>query len=328
MSDKDYKIPPPPKDAGEEPLFRVVYEIDVNAADERRAAEQAWQMMRVEDAFGPVLMVLDAEGKQAMFDLSECPEFNKVTTGFVVQKYRRGNTGKFTCIHQEFIAGDQVDYKDIDGNAITPPEHDYQPFNMSFSSSAEIAGSIEDVLLSIDVGGEQSRQFATEIDILKKVLKALDCSVNQPKTAKLGFLEAQLLEACKVITSYTTDLLYRLDDQININDVEEIQQAKDVIDRYKTMATQSGKFLIDCFISEQCSDVPRKKLPVNIMAEQGKLWVQPVGFSDKTSADGHGWPIALEIWQGRLRLIIFDDINTEEPKIIDLENAKETSRDN
>ena len=37
MSDKDYMIPPPPKDTGEEPLFRVVYEIDVNAADERKA---------------------------------------------------------------------------------------------------------------------------------------------------------------------------------------------------------------------------------------------------------------------------------------------------
>ena len=66
MSDEDYRIPPPPKDIGEEPLFRVVYEIDVNASDERQAAEQAWQMMQAEDAFDPVLMVLDAQGKQAI----------------------------------------------------------------------------------------------------------------------------------------------------------------------------------------------------------------------------------------------------------------------
>ena len=254
-------------------------------------------------------------------------KFTKTTVGFVTQSYEKNTAGKFICTGQEFIAGDQVDYEDFGGNTITPPEHDYQPFNMSLSSGVEIAASLEDVLLSIDVGGEQSRQFATEIEMLKKVLRALDCSVDQPKKAKLSFLEAQLLEACKVLTSYTTDLLYRLDDQVNIGDVEELQQAKDVIDRYENIMTQSGKLLIECIISEQCSDVPGKKLPVNIMAESGKLWVQPIGFSDKTSADGHGCPIGLEIWEGRLRLIIFDDINTEEPKIIDLENAAEDSRD-
>ena len=252
-------------------------------------------------------------------------KFTKITVGFVTQSYEKNAAGKFICTNQKFIAGDQVDYEDVDGNAITPPEHEYQPFNMSLLSGAEVAANIEDVLLSIDVGGEQSRQFASEIDMLKKVLKALDCSINQSKTTKLGFLEAQLLEACKVITSYTMELLYTLDDQVNISDVEEIQQAKDVIDRYDSLVTQSDKLLIKCFISEQCSELPCKKLPVNIMAESGKLWVQPAGFSDKTSADGHGWPIAMEIWQGRLRLIIFDDINTEEPKIIDMEKAKETA---
>ena len=216
-------------------------------------------------------------------------KFTKITVGFVTQSYEKNAAGKFICTGQEFIASDQVDCENVDGNTITPPEHDYQPFNMSLLSGAEIA-------------------------------------TNQPKKAKHSFLEAQLLEACKVITSYTTDLLYRLDDQVNISDVEELQQAKDVIDRYANIANQSGKLLIECFISEQCSDVPRKKLSVNIMAELGKLWVQPVGYGDKTSADGHGWPIGLEIWQGRLRLIIFDDINTEEPKIIDLENAAEDSR--
>ena len=156
-------------------------------------------------------------------------KFTKITVGFVTQSYEKNAAGKFICTGQEFIAGDQVDYEDANGNAVTPPEHDYQPFNMSLLSGANIA-------------------------------------------------------------------------------------------------TQSGKLLIECFVFEQCSDVPRKKLPVNIMAELGKLWVQPVGYGDKTSADGHGWPIGLEIWQGRLRLIIFDDINTEEPKIIDLENAAEDNR--
>jgi len=216
-------------------------------------------------------------------------KFTKITVGFVTQSYEKNAAGKFICTGQEFIAGDQVDYENIDGNTITPPEHDYQPFNMSLLSDAEIA-------------------------------------TNQSMKTKLGFLEAQLLEACKVITSYTTDLLYRLDDQVNIGDVEELQQAKDVVGRYANLETQSGKLLIECFISEQCSELPCKKLSVNIMAESGKIWVQPLGYGDKTSADGHGWPIGLEIWQGRLRLVVFDDINTEDPQIIDMEKTREDSR--
>ena len=48
-------------------------------------------------------------------------------------------------------------------------------------------------------------------------------------------------------------------------------------------------------IAEQCSELPRKKLAVNVMAEHGKLWIQPVGYGDKTSTGGQGWPIGLEI---------------------------------
>ena len=72
MSSKDYRISPPPKDKGEEPLFRVIYVIDVGAADEMKAAQIAWrQMMRAKDAFDPVLVILDSDGKQTKLDLSE-----------------------------------------------------------------------------------------------------------------------------------------------------------------------------------------------------------------------------------------------------------------
>jgi hypothetical protein len=45
--------------------------------------------------------------------------------------YEKNAKGKFVCKSQEFIAGDQVDYEDAGGNAITPPEHEYQPYNMT-----------------------------------------------------------------------------------------------------------------------------------------------------------------------------------------------------
>ncbi|RKY12546.1 MAG: hypothetical protein DRP65_00805 [Planctomycetota bacterium] len=173
MSNKDYRISPPPKDSGEEPLFRVVYAIDVNASDEQKAAEQAWQMMRAKDAFEPVMVILDSDGKQTKLDLSEYLEFNKVTTGFIVQKYRKNSTGKFACVHQEFIAGDDVQFENVKGESIEVPEHDYQPFNMTMLSKDEIIDRLGDALTSIDVGGEQSRQFAPEIKILDELLRDL-----------------------------------------------------------------------------------------------------------------------------------------------------------
>jgi hypothetical protein len=51
---------------------------------------------------------------------------------------------------------------------------------------------------------------------------------------------ADLLEACKVLTSYTMDLLYRLDNQINLSDVEEIQQAKYAVAKYTSVVANKS----------------------------------------------------------------------------------------
>ncbi len=58
-------------------------------------------------------------------------KFNKITVGFVIQTFKKNVAGKFICTKQGFIAGDQVDYEDQEGNPITPPEHPYQQFNMT-----------------------------------------------------------------------------------------------------------------------------------------------------------------------------------------------------
>ncbi|MBW8017926.1 MAG: hypothetical protein FVQ82_17280 [Planctomycetes bacterium] len=179
-------------------------------------------------------------------------KFTKITVGFVAQTYEKNIAGKLVCVDQEFIAGDQVDYEDDEGNTITPPEYECQSFEMPLFTAVEFAGS----------------------------------------------------------------------NQVDNGDVEGIQQA----DEYGNLATHSSKLLIECFVSEQCSEIIRKELPINILPDSGKLWIQPVGYGDKTSVDGHGWPIAIEIWHGRLRLILFDNIKCEDPQIIDLENAKESNR--
>ena len=58
-------------------------------------------------------------------------KFNKITIGFVVQAFKKNAEGKFVCTHQEFIAGDQCDYEDVQGNLIDPPDYEYQPYNMT-----------------------------------------------------------------------------------------------------------------------------------------------------------------------------------------------------
>ena len=40
--------------------------------------------------------------------------------------------GRFVCTEQVFIAGDQCDYEDTDGNPLEEvPDYEYQPYNMT-----------------------------------------------------------------------------------------------------------------------------------------------------------------------------------------------------
>ena len=65
------KIDPPPKEKGDEPLFRVVYIIDVNAGDVHEAAEYTHRIMTDPDSLRPVLHVINSNGKSTEVDLSE-----------------------------------------------------------------------------------------------------------------------------------------------------------------------------------------------------------------------------------------------------------------
>jgi hypothetical protein len=114
-------------------------------------------------------------------------KFTKVTVGFVAQTFEKNDEGRFVCTHQEFIAGDQCDYEDAEGNPIEPPEHEYQPYNMTLRNETgqqvleatmlnRVYEAIEEVLDSLDVGGEQSRQFTEEIRALREV-------IGRPKAA-------------------------------------------------------------------------------------------------------------------------------------------------
>ena len=66
-----------------------------------------------------------------------------------------------------------------------------------------------------------------------------------------------------------------------------------------------------------------ERLRVRVAANDSAISIFPDGYGDFGSAPGHGCPVFLELYRGRLRLIVFPDINSQDPTIIDLESARE-----
>ena len=79
-------------------------------------------------------------------------------------------------------------------------------------------------------------------------------------------------------------------------------------------------------IKEQCPDSLQVQIKVNVLSENGQLWIQPEGYGGKDTVDGIGWPIGIEIWKGKLRFVAYDDIAKEVPQILDMNKAQEECR--
>ena len=59
----------------------------------------------------------------------------------------------------------------------------------------------------------------------------------------------------------------------------------------------------------------------------GLLEICPVGYGDDLSVDGEGCPVLLDLFDGKLKLHVWSDINKEDPTHqINLEGALETNR--
>ena len=71
MEKQTFIIEPPPKERGSEKLYRVVYIIDVNAADPKEAAKFTHEIMTNPDSLPPVLHVISGSGKSVKIDLSK-----------------------------------------------------------------------------------------------------------------------------------------------------------------------------------------------------------------------------------------------------------------
>lgn len=58
----------------------------------------------------------------------------------------------------------------------------------------------------------------------------------------------------------------------------------------------------------------------------GQIEIYPQCYGCCNMEEGHGSPLLLELWEGKLSLRVFDDINEENCKSISLESAKESNR--
>lgn len=73
-------------------------------------------------------------------------------------------------------------------------------------------------------------------------------------------------------------------------------------------------------------ETPRS-VEVEIAEEPTCIEIKPQGYGDYASAKGKGVPIILEVTDSKLRLVVWADINADEPThIIDLEGAREEAR--
>lgn len=88
------------------------------------------------------------------------------------------------------------------------------------------------------------------------------------------------------------------------------------------------QYLMD--LHDQSKDDPENhtlSLRVEMSSGDNLLAIGADGYGEKASVNGHGWPIVVEYHEGKFRLLVWSDINDEEPTYkIDMSEAKESNR--
>lgn len=109
----------------------------------------------------------------------EIKTYQKVTVGFVAQKYEINKKGKYYCTHQAFVAGDEVSYEDDKGDAITVPHvldrEEYFPFEMQQPIDRNTPTPKEKLELALAIMSErQIGQYRRGISLLARGIKIDD----------------------------------------------------------------------------------------------------------------------------------------------------------
>lgn len=68
-------------------------------------------------------------------------------------------------------------------------------------------------------------------------------------------------------------------------------------------------------------------LPIRLAVSPNGVSLYAEGYGDCTAAAGHGTPVFIELYKGELRVIVWADINREDPThIVSLAGAREDQR--
>ena|ERR1035437_9316861 len=67
-----------------------------------------------------------------------------------------------------------------------------------------------------------------------------------------------------------------------------------------------------------------KSIPCVIEASNGRIWIAPQGYGEQSAKKGCGFPIGVELYDGKLSVMLWTDLNEGNPLIVDMENAKES----
>jgi hypothetical protein len=211
MKIEDYRKGLPPKEEGAEPLFRIVYMIDVNAPNPQAAAEYAYKLMADPESMRPVLDIIDDKGCVVRIDMSE--DVYCTAAEYIANQSRKIFTGPMNgglwnarCMDASILSkkqGNKAAYESLlkfgEQYSMVLPASDQEKWNTIKSEASAMlkrrlcryefskAGmkqkkqpckkckvliqACEYILNCLNVGGEQSRQFAQEISYLSKVLR-------------------------------------------------------------------------------------------------------------------------------------------------------------
>jgi hypothetical protein len=71
----------------------------------------------------------------------------------------------------------------------------------------------------------------------------------------------------------------------------------------------------------------RQEVEVEIEATKDGILIKPKGYGDHCTDDGYGCPVLVELCNGHPRVVVWSDINQEDPtNIISLDGAAESLR--
>jgi hypothetical protein len=79
-------------------------------------------------------------------------------------------------------------------------------------------------------------------------------------------------------------------------------------------------------LEEKNAEFPDREIKVRVECENLFLNIRPEGYGAPGIEDGYGSPVALEVYEGELRLLVTPDIMNEDVAVIPLEQAREQHR--